>query len=249
MPEAPQYAVLGAGRWANRIHKILSNENRRVQLIAGTRPGQRENESKFKSRLTESLSASGAQIAWLCVSPGPHIPLMMGAAMDAGLHVVAEKPWQCSRAVSEMLLAQAKEAHRLAAIHYEYCLLDEVERWRQVFYPGTGLRFGGHYSLNRPDNSGISALENLGSHLLSIRVYAVPKSSVSEIHCCYERTDERYVWLEKDGTAMSSINLLKNREPIIQRFILRFERALDEGGFPFGLDFALRVAEEVAALR
>ena len=248
MAEAPSYAILGRGRWAGRIATILLAESRCVVSIEETRRGAGESELAYKSRLAESLRASGGQIAWLCVPPGPHIPLMMEAAMDAGRHVVVEKPWRCSRAVTEALLERAKRTRRLLAVHYEYCLLDKVTTWRKTFSPGAGLRFGGRYFLNRPDHLGIPATENLGSHLLSIRAYAAPQSTVSDLRCGYERPAERCVWLEKAGTGIASINLLENQEPIIQRFIARVERALDGAEFTFGLEFALGVADEVAAL-
>jgi len=248
MSEGPVYVILGRGRWANRIRSILSREDRCVCTIGKTRKKPKESESSYKSRLTESIHASGAQIAWLCVPPGFHVPLMMQAAMDAGLHVVAEKPWRCSQAVTKALMKQARSAGRLAAIHYEYCLLHEVESWREKFYPGAGLRFGGRYSLRRADNSGIPALENLGSHLFSIRAYAIPQSRISEIQCSYEKDDERFVWLERDRQRLSTIDLFSHRQPIIQGFVRKLEAAcFRQSAFPFDLDFALRVAAQLRA--
>ncbi len=159
------------------------------------------------------LRASDAQIAWLCVLPGPHVPLMIDAALDAGLHVVTEKPWQASQGVTSALVARAKSLRRLIAVHFEYCLLEEVERWRRDFHPGTGLRFGGRFFLSRPDHTGMSAMDNLGSHLLAIRAYAAPESVVQEIRCGYEQPDERCVWLEKRNTRVAFIDLLANKEP------------------------------------
>ena len=249
MPKTPSYVIVGRGRWAGRMQAILAAEERRITNIAEARQNRTESEAAYKSRLAGSFQATGAQIAWLCVPPGPHIPLMLEAAMDVGLNAVAEKPWQCSRSATEALQAHAKKTRRLLAVHYEYCLLSQVETWRKTFYPGSGLRFGGRYFLNRPDHLGIPAIENVGSHLLSIRAHAAPESTLSEILCGYERPDERSVWLEKAGTRTAFLNLLENKEPIIQRFIRNFEAALDGGEFPFGLEFALRVAEDVASVR
>jgi hypothetical protein len=162
---------------------------------------------------------------------------------------VVEKPWQSSQRETASLVAKAKSLRRLIAVHFEYCLLEEVERWRRDFHPGTGLRFGGHFFLNRPDHTGMPALDNLGCHLLAIRAYAAPKSSVQEIRCGYEQPDERCVWLEKRNSRVAFIDLLASKERIIQRFVAKVEGSLGVAGFPLDLEFALRVANDTAALR
>lgn len=248
MAEGPAYVILGRGRWAARMQGILAAENRRVQIVGETRRAMEENDAIYRSRLAKAMSASGAQIAWLCVLPGPHVPLLIEATLDAGLHVVVEKPWQGSRIITESLTAKAKSLRRLIAIHFEYCLLKEVERWRRDFHLGEGLRFGGHFFLSRPDHTGMSAKDNLGSHLLAIHAYAAPKSTVQEVRCGYEQPDERSVWLERRNTRAAFLDLLANKEPIIQRFIAKVEASLEGADFPFDLEFAMRVAKETRAL-
>ncbi len=249
MPDGPSYVILGRGRWAGRMQSILAAENRRVASIPEPRRASGETDSAYRSRLAEAMRASDAQIVWLCVLPGPHVPLMIDAALDAGLHVIAEKPWQGSQRLTSSLAARAKSLHRLIAVHFEYCLLEEVERWRRDFHSGTGLRFGGRFFLSRPDHTGMSAVENLGSHLLAIRAYAAPHSASQEIRCGYEQPDERSVWLEKRNTRVAFIDLLANKELIIQRFIAKVEASLEGADFPFDLDFAMRVANDTQALR
>jgi hypothetical protein len=174
---------------------------------------------------------------------------MIDAALDASLHVVAEKPWQVSQRLTTSLKERAKSMHRLIAVHFEYCLLEEVERWRRDFCPGSGLRFGGRFFLSRPDHTGMPAMDNLGSHLLAIRAYAAPQSAVQEIRCGYEQPDERCVWLEKRNTRAAFIDLLANKEPIIQRFIAKVEASLEGADFPLDLEFALRVSNDAKSLR
>jgi hypothetical protein len=249
MADAPAYVILGRGRWAARIESILAAENRRVRSIAETRRAAGETDAAYRSRLAEALIASDAQIAWLCVLPGHHVPIMIEAALDAGLHVIVEKPWQGSERVTSAIVSRAKSLGRLIAVHFEYCLLLEVERWRRDFHPGTGLRFGGRFLLSRPDHTGMSAMDNLGSHLLAIRAYAVPKSAIQEIRCGYEQPDERCVWLERRNTRAAFIDLLANKEPIIQRFVAKLEASLEGADFPLDLEFALKVAHGTGALR
>jgi hypothetical protein len=231
------------------MQSLLAAENRRVTSIPETRRAPGETDSAYRSRLAEAMRASDAQFAWLCVLPGPHVPLMIDAALDAGLHIIAEKPWQGSQRLTSSLVARAKSLHRLIAIHFEYCLLEEVERWRRDFHSGTGLHFGGRFFLSRPDHTGMSAMDNLGSHLLAIRAYAAPKSALQEVRCGYDQPDERSVWLEKGNTRVAFINLLENKERIIQRFIAKVEASLEGADFPFDLGFGSRVANDAEALR
>src|SRR5271170_590096 len=242
MADGPAYVILGRGRWAKRMHSILEAETRQVGTIPEARRASDETDEAYRSRLAEAMRASGAQIAWLCVLPGPHVPFMIEAALEAKLHVIVEKPWQTSQRITASLIASAKSQRRLIAVHFEYCLLEEIERWRRDFQSGTGLRFGGRFFLSRTDHTGMSAVDNLGSHLLAIRAYAAPRSALQEIRCGYDKPDERSVWLEKGNTRVAFINLLENKERIIQRFMAKVEASLEVADFPFDLDFGLRVA-------
>jgi hypothetical protein len=195
------------------------------------------------------MAASAAQIAWLCVVPGHHVSLMIQAAMDAGLHVVVEKPWYGSRDDTKRLGELARARSRIIAVHFEYCVLNEVEEWRKNFHPGAGLRLGGRMFLSRSDQTGIPAMDNLGCHLLAIRQYAVPASEVFDLRCGYELPDERRVWTERGSERLRSIDLFTHRQPIILRFLKKTEAALSGAAFPFDLDFALGVAEELSAFK
>jgi predicted dehydrogenase len=249
MSEARGYVILGRGRWAQKMRPIISGEGRSVALIEETRQRPSESESVYVERLASAMKASSARIAWLCVAPGHHVCLMIQAAMEAGLHVIVEKPWYGSSEETQRLQSLARSKRRLLAIHFEYLVLKEVEEWRASFYPGAGCAFGGRFFLSRSDQSGIPAIDNLGCHLLAIRQYAVPASQVSEIVCAYERPDERLVWLDKGNERVSSIDLLNHGLPIIQRFMQKVEAALDGAAFPYDLDFARRVAVELDAYK
>ena len=249
MNESTRYLVVGRGRWAPRIKAILAGEGRGVSSFEEARCASSENESAYRSRILTSFRASGARIAWLCVPPGSHILVMMEAAIEAGLHVIVEKPWLCSAEETRRLEALAKARQALLAIHYEYCLMDAVEAWRRNWNDGTGLRFGGRLKVQRPNHLGLPALDNLGSHLFAIHQYCVPDSSIIEIDCDYNQPDDRRVWLENQTQRVAEIDLLANQEPIIQRFIARVEAATDGESFPLDLRFALKVARRSALWR
>ncbi|HKW35129.1 MAG TPA: Gfo/Idh/MocA family oxidoreductase [Candidatus Acidoferrum sp.] len=249
MAEAPEYVILGRGRWAKRMQVIIAGERRSVITIQETRKLQLETEAGYVMRLAEAMKASRAQIAWLCVSPGPHVSLMIQAALETGLHVIAEKPWYGSAADTERLQALARARRRLIGVHFEYLVHGEVEKWKSSFCPGSGLRFGGHFFLGRPYSGSVSAMDNLGCHLFAIREVAVPSSEVVEMQCAYEQPEERLVWLEQDGRRIASIDLFEGSERIIQGFMKNVEAALDGAAFPFDLNFALGVANQLNAFK
>lgn len=247
MSEAPSYVILGRGRWANRIHTILAGEGRRSVFVEGTRRNPCESESDFKTRLTARITESASQIAWLCTSPGPHVAVMAEAAITAGLHVIVEKPWLLPRSETEPLARLATSRRVLAGVHYQYCVLDRIEKWRAEFDQGAGLIFNGHFCVDRLDRLNVPAIDNLGCHLFAIRQYAVPKSVPGEIRCAYEQPDARRVWTANGGKTIASIDFLGSSEPIIQRYIAAFEAALGGAWFPFDLDFAASTAEALAS--
>ena len=174
---------------------------------------------------------------------------MAQTALEAGLHVIAEKPWYGSATDTVHLHALARDRRRLLAVHFEYLVLAEVEKWRKSLHPGARLRFGGRFFLGRPDHTGIPAIDNLGCHLFAIREFAAPASEVADVQCAYERPDERAVWLEREGQRFASIDLFKGSESIIQNFLKTVEAALDGATFPFDLDFGLRVANQLEAYK
>ena len=108
MPESLAYVILGRGRWARKLCPIISGEGRSVVAIEETRQLPFETEPDYVDRLAVAMKASGAQIAWLCVLPGPHVSLMIQAAIDAGLHVIAEKPWYGSNEDTQKLQSLAR---------------------------------------------------------------------------------------------------------------------------------------------
>ncbi len=249
MAEAPGYVILGRGRWAQKMRPIVSGEGRSVVSVEETRQRPSESESDYVERLAVAIRASGAQIAWLCVSPGRHVSMMISAAIEAGRHVIVEKPWYGSIEDTQKLQSLARAKGRVVAVHFEYLVLEEVEKWKAEFHPGAGCRLGGRFFLSRSDRSGVPPIDNLGCHLLAIREYAVPSSGVSELRCGYELPDERLVWIDRGDRRLATIDLFSHRQPIIQRFMQKVEAALDGAAFPFDLEFALRVARELNAFK
>jgi hypothetical protein len=236
MGKGLSYAVLGRGQWASKIRAMLESEERQIQWIEETRGEAPE--------LVAALRASGAQAAWLCVTPGPHVAGMVEACIEAGMHVIAEKPWIASPEETQRLLASARDSGILIAIDFEYCLLDEIQAWRARFRETDGLRFEGRFHTSQPDRLHIPALDNLGSHLFAIRRYAVLHADIGDISCAYANRDERRVSIESE-----TVDFTHNRQPILQRFVRTFEAAVEGADLELNLKLALAVAEDAATYR
>jgi predicted dehydrogenase len=244
MAEALRYAIVGRGRWAGVMQRILTGEGRGVSVVADARQRQGESDAEYMGRIAADLNFSGAQVAWLCLPPGPHIAFLLRAALDVGVHVVVEKPWLCERDATEALAERARSRGLVVGMHYEFCLLDGVAAWRRDFANGEGLELGARFLTSKAARRETAALDDLGSHLFSIREYAAPRARVVEIECAYGATDERRVWLTRGVEFVSAVDFTANTEPIVQRFIGQLERAVTAGeNFPFGLEFAMRVAD------
>jgi GFO/IDH/MocA oxidoreductase family protein len=249
MSKLPGYVILGRGRWAQRMGGILSGEGRAVRFVEETRQRKNEGREEYRSRLFTEMKAGGAQVAWLCVAPGEHVAMMFEAALDAGLHVVSEQPWLMTAEETSRWEARAKSQGCVAGVHYEYCLLDELENWRREYGGGAGLRFGGVFHHSRSGHLGLPAMDALGTHLLAMREYAVPDSAVEQIDCGYELADARRVWLKDGARTVAMVDFLESAEPLIQRYVGRLEAAMESGEFTFDLKFAAGVGEEAARLR
>jgi hypothetical protein len=247
MAKGPAYIIVGKGRWGTRMHALLVGEGRRVEFAQSSRREVGDSDADYEARMTRSL-AGAAPIAWLCVPPGAHVPPLIRAAIAAGLHVIVEKPWTYSREETAALQRAAEAKNLKIGVHFEYCFLSEVERWRREYARRSGLRFSGIFTTSASDHMGVAAMQNLGSHLFSIWAYAVPDATVEDILCEYESANQRTVWLESAKQRTASIDLLAHQEPIIQRFLTRFESSLDGEAFPIDLGFAERVKEKLELL-
>jgi hypothetical protein len=127
-------------------------------------------------------------------------------------------------------------------------MLAELEKWRNEFGDREGLRFGGVFDVSAADRSKIPVMQNLGSHLVAMQEYAVPRSAISAIECHYEAVDQRRVFLDAGEGRVGEIDFLGSGEPIIQRFLGLFEGSLGGGSFPFNFGFGWRVKEKLAQL-
>ena len=241
MADHPAYVILGRGRWAQRMNVVLRGELRHVRILVETRRQPQESHEEYRSRLSEGIRASGAQVAWLCVPPGDHISTMLEAVLEAKVHAVIEPPWMLDIQQTTAWANRFRSNGQIIGVHYEYCFLDRLKEWETEYRSGDHFRFGGVFRHSRRDQLGLPAMDVLGTHLLSIRECAVPNAAVGQIECGYERSDVRRVWLDSGQRRVAEIDFTYSREPLIQRYVARLEAAIVDGNFAFGLEFATRV--------
>jgi hypothetical protein len=248
MAKAPGYLMVGRGRWGARMHQMLVSDRRRADSASGSRRLEGESDEEFEARMAAAFRGSGAQIAWLCVTPGAHVPPLIRAALAAHMHIIVEKPWVYSREDTEEMQESARRAGMQTAVHFEFCMLAEMEKWRNEFGDRDGLRFGGIFDVSVADRSKIPVMQNLGSHLVAMQEYAVPRSAISGIGCHYEAVDQRRVFVDGSDGRVAEIDFLGSQEPIIQRFLGLFEKSLGGEEFLFDFDFGWRVKEKLERL-
>jgi len=245
MSRPPAYVILGRGRWAQRMNLVLRGEGRTVAILTDTRRPPAESHEGYRLRLSQGIRASGAQVAWLCVPPGDHLAAMLEAVIDAGVHAVIEPPLRLSVDQTNEWAGRFSSNAKVVGVHYEYCLLDQLNQWTSEYRGGEGYRFAGVLRHSRRDQLGLPAMEVLGTHLLSIREFAASNAAMGQIDCGYELADVRRVWLELGQRKLGEIDFTHSREPLIQRYVARLEEALAGAEFAFGLQFAGRVAESL----
>ena len=248
MANDPSYIIAGKGRWGTRMHELLAGEGRRVEFAPSPRREVGESDDDYEARMARSFATSAAQIAWLCVPPGAHVPLLVRAALAAGFHVIVEKPWNYSREATAALQRIGDTKKLKIGVHFEYCFLSGVGRWRGEYARRGDLRFSGIFTTSVSDHMGVSAMQNLGSHLFSIHEFAVPNATIEEIRCGYDSVNQRTVWLESGKERVAEIDLLAHQEPIIQRYLARLESSLRGENFPIDLGFAQRVNKKLELL-
>ncbi len=227
---------------------ILKEMSREVHVLTLSRPKPGEPEENYAARVEKICrdEAGKADVVWLAVPPGNQ-EILTRAALAAGKHVVAEKPWMCSRAVTDDLGRAASKEGLQIGVHYEYCFLSGLGR---LSMPPNGsgppVRFSGTFISSK--TSGAPPLYNLGCHLLAIKCALFPDAATGDITVSYKGIDERKLEVVR-GTDRRTLDFLGNREPLIQRFIAAFEASLSgKNAFPFGLPLSNEINAELAAI-
>lgn len=245
MPEMV-YGVIGAGRWGSRMIDILMNFGRRVVPIKLPRRAAKEGDMSYNTRLVKCLTEVDATVntIWLAVSPGHQFSLV-DAALDRNWHVVVEKPWDVAAEKADSLRRKAQQNGLQIGIHHQFCYLSALPALSKIFGSEDSCTFSGVFNISRGNHLGLDPLCNLGSHLIAIRELHFPTARIVSIKAAYESMDQRSITLRQRNFE-HCLDFTDNNEPLIQRYILEFERAVRQR-YPFriGIDLAKRVHQRI----
>lgn len=212
-------------------------------MIGSIRRHSDESDTAYRARLTALLGDSG-DILWIAVPPGLHSVAMVEAALDAGCHIIVEKPWLADPSQSLLLETRAAMLGLRCAVHFQYLFLDAIRSLRAIGNDGAGAVFSGQFTIARASANGVPAGPNLGSHLVSLWRVAFPAAALGSLVVGYEQENRRMMCLHSDQAARL-VDFTDNAEPIIQRFVTAFE-----SGAPglVGLSLAAEIGEIAACL-
>lgn len=163
------------------------------------------------------LRAPGVDAVVICTPNALHVPQAC-AALEAGRHVLVQKPLATTSAGARQVVAAARRAERLLCVDYSYRLLETTAALRQavrtigpihavrgvfhnIYGPGKGWFFD-------PRLSGGGALVDLGVHLLDLALSTLGPRGVAveqadlRFASGYAVEDAAHLRLRLDGVPM-----------------------------------------------
>jgi hypothetical protein len=246
-----RYAVVGSGRWGRAIQSILQGMGRSAKMIVGTRRGSQETSSDYLDRLRTTFQCVDAEIAWVCVPPGPNGLEIVRSVVESGMHTVVEKPWTYDVDQTRILKNAAERNGTVLGVHFQYCFLEELGRISNTLADRQSWRFDASFVIPRENRLGMPAGQNLGCHLIAIHQRYFSDLALDHLEVGYSGGECRQIRLRAgrgSETDTMTIDFTHNTQPLIQRFVQSFENAVDEReGLTFDLCFALRVNKLVVS--
>ena len=246
----PIYAIIGKGRWGNRLLKILRCHGRHTIQLNISRPQNQNAICAYQDQIIQHINqyAKKSDIVWVSIPPGQQYEAVK-SVLIAGKHAVIEKPWMVNTEKTHSLIQLADEKNLNIAVHYQYCFLDKFSDLREKFdFSDKNIIFSGIFNTSKKDRISIPALHNFGCHLLAIKNYYFPNAQLGEIKTGYDMDDQRSMTIQIKSTDYS-INFLNNQEPLIQRFIDGFELDLiKKAKSDFNLYFSLKILKDLNEL-
>jgi predicted dehydrogenase len=209
-------ALIGAGRVVERVHLPILRATAGVEVVAIHDPDNKRaaavGQAHGIDRLCQSLDdllATPADVA-LVASPNAFHAPMGTAALEAGLHVLCEKPIATSAAGARALAQAAQRSGRELMVAFPSRFRPEVAALKQALAAGTlgelrsvrcgwvrrrGVPGAGTWFTQRRLSGG-GALIDLGSHLLDLVLWFAAPRALQSASCRLER-------LQADGADAS----------------------------------------------
>ena len=229
MSENKKIAILGGGRWAGVVGEDMAKHGHEIINLSGTRRNSGESWQNYRRKWTQNISSTNADIAWIALPPGDHVPQLCEACLEAGCHTVIEKPWIYSNDVTENLEVLARRLSLKVGVNYQYLFLTEiVEAFdTKLSSLATAATLELIFTTSKPERRDISQFYNLGSHLFAIKKWAFDELGVSAMNFCCGQSDQRAVRiLDQSGACIRHIDFTQSSEPLLQRFMNEFIRCI-----------------------
>lgn len=181
-------AVAGAGHWGpNLIRNFHNLHTSRVVAVVDTAPerlaqvAQRFPDIRLASDLAQTLRDIDVDAVVIATPTSSHYELAK-IALEAGAHVLVEKPLATTSTHCEELAALATRARRILMVGHVFCYNGAVQRVRQLIDDGRlGRLF--YMSMVRtnfgPIRVDVNAAWDLASHDIAIADYWLGTSAVS----------------------------------------------------------------------
>lgn len=216
-----RWAMVGGGKGSQigYIHRSAALRDNNFQLVAGAFDINPERGIAFAKELgvaedraypdyktmfaEEAKREDGIQAVSIATPNGLHYEVCK-AALEAGLHVVCEKPLCFTTKEAEELVALAKEKNRIVGVTYGYSGHQMIQQARQMIKHGDlgeirvinmSFAFGGYnYKIEEtnpaakwrfdPKKAGPSfALADVGTHPLYIIEAMIPDMEIDSLMC------------------------------------------------------------------
>lgn len=216
-----RWAMVGGGKGSQigYIHRSAALRDNNFQLVAGAFDINPERGMAFAAELgvapdrcypdyktmfeQEAKREDGIEAVSIATPNGMHYTVCK-AALEAGLHVVCEKPLCFTSAEAEELVALAKEKNRVVGVTYGYSGHQLIQQARQMIRHGDlgdirvinmSFAFGGYnYKIEEtnpaakwrfdPTKAGPSfALGDVGTHPLYIIEAMIPDMKIDTLMC------------------------------------------------------------------
>ncbi|MGN8646612.1 Gfo/Idh/MocA family protein [Gracilibacillus sp. HCP3S3_G5_1] len=194
-------AIIGGGQVAETTHIPIYQNREDIDLIAvmGHRKAsaqafaRRHNISGIYTDVTEMLSKEQPDIVSVCTPNKYHFQYVK-KALEAGCHVLCEKPPSISSAEAKMMAEIAKKHNRILAYNFQHRFSKEVSIVRQNYNGGTlgevyhtkvsALRRSGvpgWGNFTNKDIQGGGPLIDIGIHMLDSALYILGFPKVAKV--------------------------------------------------------------------
>ena len=246
-----RYGIVGDGRWSGVLKTVLCERTEKVTTIKLPRRGIQQSPVEYGNRLKSLLKTklAGLDIVWIATPPVDQ-EIFVESVLSLNKHVIVEKPWLCDKDRTKRLIEIAEVRKKKIGVHYQYCYLNQIAEVVAEINrrPFRVMRFAGEFCIDRENRLSIPSRLNLGVHLLAVKNMYFENAIIEKLLTGYGMENRRNIVVSTEQSRFE-IDFLRNREPIIQRFVEHFERCVaEERTFPLDLKLSMKILDDLDRL-